>query len=69
MISCLDRIATEVTATANPHLLTAAAFNGSVMLKRGRPTERSEYVLSTKVGKLLKASKTAKGKEYFPFSP
>jgi len=31
--------------------------------------ERSEYVLSTKVGKLLKASKTAKNKEYFPFSP
>src|SRR2546430_8190298 len=31
--------------------------------------KRSEYVLSTKVGKLLKASKTAKNKEYFPFSP
>ena len=31
--------------------------------------ERSQYVLSTKVGKLLKASKTAKGKDYFPFSP
>ena len=31
--------------------------------------ERSEYVVSTKVGKLLKASKTAKNKEYFPFSP
>src|ERR1700704_2183551 len=31
--------------------------------------ERSEYVLSTKVGKLLKASKTARNKEYFPFSP
>jgi D-threo-aldose 1-dehydrogenase len=31
--------------------------------------KRSEYVLSTKVGKLLKASKTAKSKEYFPFSP
>ncbi len=30
---------------------------------------RSEYVLSSKVGKLLKASKTAKNKEYFPFSP
>jgi D-threo-aldose 1-dehydrogenase len=30
--------------------------------------KRSEYVLSTKVGKLLKASKTAKNKEYFPFS-
>jgi D-threo-aldose 1-dehydrogenase len=30
---------------------------------------RSEYVLSTKVGKLLKASKTAKNKGYFPFSP
>ena len=29
--------------------------------------ERSEYVLSTKVGKLLKASKTAKNKEYFLF--
>src|SRR2546421_4308704 len=31
--------------------------------------KRSEYVLSTKVGKLLKASKTAKNKEYSPFSP
>ncbi|HZC36653.1 MAG TPA: aldo/keto reductase [Chthoniobacterales bacterium] len=31
--------------------------------------ERSEYVVSSKVGKLLKASKTAKNKEYFPFSP
>ena len=31
--------------------------------------ERSQYVLSTKVGKLLKASKTAKSKDYFPFSP
>ena len=30
---------------------------------------RSEFVLSSKVGKLLKASKTAKSKEYFPFSP
>jgi D-threo-aldose 1-dehydrogenase len=30
---------------------------------------RSEYLLSSKVGKLLKASKTAKNKEYFPFSP
>jgi D-threo-aldose 1-dehydrogenase len=30
---------------------------------------RSEFVLSSKVGKLLKASKTAKNKEYFPFSP
>jgi len=30
---------------------------------------RSEYVLSSKVGKLLKASKTAKGRELFPFSP
>jgi D-threo-aldose 1-dehydrogenase len=30
---------------------------------------RSEYVVSSKVGKLLKASKTAKKKEYFPFSP
>src|SRR5882724_12195024 len=31
---------------------------------------RDEYVLSTKVvGKLLKASKTAKNKEYLPFSP
>jgi D-threo-aldose 1-dehydrogenase len=30
---------------------------------------RSEYVLSTKVGKLLKASTTAKNKDYFPFSP
>jgi D-threo-aldose 1-dehydrogenase len=31
--------------------------------------KRSEYVLSTKVGKLLRASKTAKNKDYFPFSP
>ena len=31
--------------------------------------ERSEYVLSTKVGKLLKASKTVNNKKYFPFSP
>src|SRR5438874_4062102 len=31
--------------------------------------KRSEYVLSTKVGKLLKASKYAKNNEYFPFSP
>jgi D-threo-aldose 1-dehydrogenase len=30
---------------------------------------RSEYAVSSKVGKLLKASKTAKNKEYFPFSP
>jgi D-threo-aldose 1-dehydrogenase len=30
---------------------------------------RSEYVVSSKVGKLLRASKTAKNKEYFPFSP
>jgi D-threo-aldose 1-dehydrogenase len=30
---------------------------------------RSDYVLSTKVGKLLKASTTAKRKGYFPFSP
>jgi len=30
---------------------------------------RSEYVVSSKVGKLLKALKTAKNKEYFPFSP
>src|ERR1700733_14659645 len=30
---------------------------------------RSEYVVSSKVGKLLKASKTAKNKDYFPFSP
>jgi D-threo-aldose 1-dehydrogenase len=30
---------------------------------------RSEFVVSSKVGKLLKASKTAKNKEYFPFSP
>jgi len=30
---------------------------------------RSEYVISSKVGKLLKASKTAKNREYFPFSP
>jgi D-threo-aldose 1-dehydrogenase len=31
--------------------------------------KRSEYVVSSKVGKLLKASKTARNKEYFPFSP
>src|SRR6202050_3671514 len=31
--------------------------------------DRCEYVLSTKIGKLLKASKTAKKREYFPFSP
>jgi D-threo-aldose 1-dehydrogenase len=31
--------------------------------------KRSEYVLSTKVGKLLRASRTAKNKEYLPFSP
>jgi D-threo-aldose 1-dehydrogenase len=30
---------------------------------------RSEYVISSKVGKLLKASKTSKGRELFPFSP
>src|ERR1700733_2071750 len=30
--------------------------------------KRSEYVISSKVGKLLKASKTSKGREYFPFS-
>jgi D-threo-aldose 1-dehydrogenase len=30
---------------------------------------RSEYIVSSKVGKLLKASKTAKNKQYFPFSP
>jgi D-threo-aldose 1-dehydrogenase len=30
---------------------------------------RSEFVLSSKVGKLLTASKTAKSKGYFPFSP
>jgi len=30
---------------------------------------RNDYVLSTKVGKLLKASTTAKDKRYFPFSP
>jgi D-threo-aldose 1-dehydrogenase len=30
---------------------------------------RSEFVLSSKVGKLLRASKTAKNKGYFPFSP
>src|ERR1700730_7082176 len=29
---------------------------------------RSEYIVSSKVGKLLKASKTAKSREYFPFS-
>ncbi len=31
--------------------------------------KRSEYVLSSKVGKLLKASKTAHNRELFPFSP
>ena len=30
---------------------------------------RSEYIISSKVGKLLKASKTAKNRELFPFSP
>jgi D-threo-aldose 1-dehydrogenase len=30
---------------------------------------RSEFVLSSKVGKLLRASKTAKNKDFFPFSP
>ena len=30
---------------------------------------RIEYDVSSKVGKLLKASKTAKNKDYFPFSP
>jgi D-threo-aldose 1-dehydrogenase len=31
--------------------------------------KRSDYIVSSKVGKLLKASKTAKNKDYFPFSP
>src|SRR5271170_2574893 len=31
--------------------------------------KRSEYVISSKVGKLLKASKTARNSELFPFSP
>jgi D-threo-aldose 1-dehydrogenase len=31
--------------------------------------DRNEFVLSSKVGKLLRASKAAKNKEYFPFSP
>jgi D-threo-aldose 1-dehydrogenase len=31
--------------------------------------KRSEYVISSKVGKLLKASTTAKNRELFPFSP
>ncbi len=31
--------------------------------------KRSEYGISSKVGKLLKASKTAKNRELFPFSP
>jgi D-threo-aldose 1-dehydrogenase len=30
---------------------------------------RSEFVVSSKVGKLLKASKTAQNRKYFPFSP
>ena len=31
--------------------------------------KRSEYVISSKVGELLKASRTAKNSELFPFSP
>src|SRR4029077_9085703 len=31
--------------------------------------KRSEYVISSKVGKLLKASTTAKNRDLFPFSP
>src|SRR6202044_1515572 len=31
--------------------------------------KRSEYIISSKVGKLLKASKTARNRELFPFSP
>jgi D-threo-aldose 1-dehydrogenase len=31
--------------------------------------KRSEYVISSKVGKLLKASKTARNRKLFPFSP
>jgi len=31
--------------------------------------DRREYVISSKVGKLLKASRTAKSRDYFPFSP
>lgn len=31
--------------------------------------KRSEYVIPSKVGKLLKASRTAKNRELFPFSP
>ena len=31
--------------------------------------KRSEYVLSSKVGKLLRASKTARNRDLFPFSP
>lgn len=31
--------------------------------------KRNEYVISSKVGKLLKASRTAKNNELFPFSP
>jgi D-threo-aldose 1-dehydrogenase len=31
--------------------------------------DRSAFVISSKVGKLLRASKTATGKRYFPFSP
>jgi D-threo-aldose 1-dehydrogenase len=30
---------------------------------------RSEYVVSSKVGKLLKASKVARNRDFFPFSP
>src|SRR5258705_1872365 len=31
--------------------------------------KRSEYVISSKVGKLLRASRTARNRELFPFSP
>jgi D-threo-aldose 1-dehydrogenase len=30
---------------------------------------RNEFLISSKVGKLLRASKTAKSREYFPFAP
>jgi D-threo-aldose 1-dehydrogenase len=30
---------------------------------------RNDFIISSKVGKLLRASKTAKNKQYFPFSP
>src|SRR6266536_5027502 len=31
--------------------------------------KRNDYIISSKVGKLLKASKTARNRDLFPFSP